>query len=173
MTVNDIVPEWSATPDRTNTYVVPPGGTARLRIINTSSFAQFYVFASDGRQFQVIELDGVKVTPRSSPGFSIASGQRVSVLFTGNGQAAARIYFISEPQVAGGTTSLSINDQCRARPSDLDDVGAVAQFTQLYINNQDGNVTNVVNLNDFDKTHVDGSVERRRFLKMWSSCTDN
>lgn len=123
--VNDIVPEWNspATTSRTNSFVLPATKTLRLRIINMSSYAQLYGFFSDKRKIKITELDGVKVSPKKEMrGFTIASGQRMSLTVTDEGQTTPQnvnLYFLAEPRVSGniGQDGCTIDNICCAAPT--------------------------------------------------------
>ena len=52
----------------------------RLRYINVSAYARFYIFFSDMRKFDVIELDGVSYLKKETDMLEVASGQRVSIV---------------------------------------------------------------------------------------------
>jgi FtsP/CotA-like multicopper oxidase with cupredoxin domain len=83
------------------------GETRRLRFINMSSHARFYVWFHDDRNFQVIELDGVTYKPKQTNMIELASGQRVSILVNTNSPSGqcepARIIAASDPKVGRGT----------------------------------------------------------------------
>ena len=105
----------SSTTDSTNTagiarktMKVKCGDTKRLRIINMSSHARFYVCFSDQRRFKIIELDGVSYTPQENAMFEIASGQRVSILVKTDPNVPASctgayIVVASDPHINAGT----------------------------------------------------------------------
>ena len=56
----------------------------RVRFINTSSHARFYVWFADKRPFKVIELDGTTYTPASTTIAEVAAGQRISIVVGSN-----------------------------------------------------------------------------------------
>ncbi|KAL8286981.1 hypothetical protein RQP46_003987 [Phenoliferia psychrophenolica] len=57
------------------------GKTYRLRIINTSSYAMFYVWL-DGHDFRIIEVDGTDTDEYAIDQLSLSAAQRYSVLVT-------------------------------------------------------------------------------------------
>jgi Multicopper oxidase len=90
------------------TIAIPCGQTRRLRFINMSSHARFYVWFSDQRRFKIIELDGVSYTPQENTMFEIASGQRVSILVKTDPAVPATctgayIVVASDPRINHGT----------------------------------------------------------------------
>src|ERR1700754_1804431 len=87
-------------------FVVPCDRSHRLRFINMSSQAKFYVWFSDNRSFKIMELDGISYQPQETRIFEIASGQRVSILVTGRTEGICREAYIiaaSDPKVGHGT----------------------------------------------------------------------
>lgn len=73
-----------------------------------SSHARFYIWFSDRRRFDIIELDGVSYTRQSASMFEIASGQRVSILVKTDSSAPASctgayIIAASDPRINAGT----------------------------------------------------------------------
>ncbi|KAL7413963.1 Cupredoxin [Mrakia frigida] len=65
-----------------------PGKTYRLRFINMSALAMFHVWM-DGHDMQIIEADGVELTPYPVENFPIAVAQRYSVLVTARNDTTA------------------------------------------------------------------------------------
>ena len=84
--MNDHVPEINNRPKEPGSVsiAIDSGKTARLRFINISAYARFYIYIPD-HKMRVIELDGVsmEIGPETE-GIEVSSGQRVSVLVTGN-----------------------------------------------------------------------------------------
>ena len=83
--MNDFVPEISKIENpELGAAMVVPNQKSRLRFINTSAYARFYI-TIPYHSISVIELDGVSMSPGpNTTGIELASGQRVSVLVTGN-----------------------------------------------------------------------------------------
>ena len=84
--MNDYIPEVNGKSRAPGSVVatVAPGKKSRLRFINTSAYARFYIYIPN-HKMNVIELDGVSMfTGPDTDGIEVASGQRVSVLVTGN-----------------------------------------------------------------------------------------
>ena len=73
-----------------------------------SAQAKFFVWFSDNRSFQIIELDAISYKAHSTSIFEIASGQRVSILVNGTSPLdgncrPAYIVAASDPKVGRGT----------------------------------------------------------------------
>ncbi|KAG7097625.1 hypothetical protein E1B28_004958 [Marasmius oreades] len=67
--------------NRDATLPFETGRTYRLRVINTSAFATFFVWI-DGHDMRIIEADGTEVNETPVDDLSLAVGQRYSVLVT-------------------------------------------------------------------------------------------
>ncbi|KAF3067162.1 Laccase-1 [Daldinia childiae] len=63
------------------TTKVRRGKTARLRLINASSFLSYW-FSIDNHTISIVELDGVEIEPISARGVYLNLGQRASVILT-------------------------------------------------------------------------------------------
>lgn len=89
--------------------------TARLRLINHSSFMSFW-FSIDNHTISIVEIDGVEVEPIVQRGVYINIGQRYSVLVTANQTAGNYAIRATLPQTC-------FNPFCPYRSSGLEDIG--------------------------------------------------
>jgi hypothetical protein len=158
---NDVLPENT---DKSKRIVkVACGETRRLRIINMSSHARFYVWFSDQRDFDIIELDGVSYARLTTKLFEIASGQRVSILVKSPADSTckpANIVVVSDPKVGHGT---------RKCPTAFTTPGRGVQFTHGLLDICDDSTSACSkepahNLADLDPTNADQVGNVRRFL---------
>ncbi|KAH8892582.1 Cupredoxin [Thozetella sp. PMI_491] len=176
LTVNDIVSEWNSPPTATrpSKYVLPQGKKARLRIINMSSTAQVYGLFSDWRpEIEFLEMDGVHVikNQNSVGGFSLASGQRLSIILTDAPQLRnpqnTNIYFMAEPRVSGNiTSSCQDGDNCCVKPTEPDTDTLYAWVTVV----GDPNITPILPTNKKDFAN---GPDDKGMLKKNKRCIDS
>jgi hypothetical protein len=174
--VNDLKAEWSHPGNSTSLgYYVPEGTTARLRFINMAAFSEYYVFFAVGgvpltTEVQVVELDGVLVdrlpNTGSVTGFSISSGQRVSILFSGlPAGESIQVIFISEPRINAGNSNCPLIPTWTSPPN-----GAQYSWTHVDSVLVDP-IRNAPPANTFDGKHSDGTLVSQLMLRQWTQCT--
>lgn len=72
------------------------GDSVRFRFVNLAAYSAFYIWF-ESADVEVIELDGVRYDPMKTKGFSLAPGQRISVILrtsasqTGSGRIFASL----------------------------------------------------------------------------------
>ncbi|KAJ3415397.1 hypothetical protein HDV05_004991 [Chytridiales sp. JEL 0842] len=88
---------------------VEKGKKYRLRLINTSSMANFN-FTIDGHSFTVIESDGVETQPQTVKSLNIATSQRYSIILTADSTLESNFWIRAEVDTtmwAGAPTDLN------------------------------------------------------------------
>ncbi|KAF1957319.1 Cupredoxin [Byssothecium circinans] len=92
-----------------------PNNRYRLRFINMSAFARYYIWIND-IDMEVIEIDGVMLKPSTSKGIELASGQRVSVVVKiDSNTSTKRIMAISDRRIHTGQDPENKNPPTLAR----------------------------------------------------------
>jgi FtsP/CotA-like multicopper oxidase with cupredoxin domain len=124
------------------------GSNRRLRFINMSSHARFYVWFADNREFNVVELDGVTYKRWPTRMIELASGQRVSIVLDMTSAAnckATRIVAASDPKVGHGTK------RC---PMVYTNPTKGVQYTFGFLDMMDGSVLR--SITEKDSLNIDG-----------------
>jgi iron transport multicopper oxidase len=75
-------------------FLITPGKTYRLRIINVSNMASNYIQLID-HEMTIIAVDSVNVEPATTESIYITTAQRYDVLFTAKDTATKNYFFIS------------------------------------------------------------------------------
>ena len=132
----------------------------RLRFVNLSSHARFYIFFADKRKFEVVELDGISYAGKETDIFEIASGQRVSIIVSAKNLSGScsstYIVTASDPKVAHGTT------RCRMQETRPD---RGVQFTHGYLNVNGQRPATPQDILQAGNGEVD------KLLRVWASAT--
>ena len=78
----------------------------RLRFVNLSSLARFYIFFADRSNFEVVELDGISYENKKTNISEVSSGQSVSIIVIGRNPrstySSTYIVAASDPKISHG-----------------------------------------------------------------------
>ena len=90
-------------------FLITPGKTYRLRIINVSNMASNYIQLID-HEMTIIAVDSVNVEPATTDSIYITTAQRYDVLFTAKDTATKNYFFISslDQTMYGGYFDITI-----------------------------------------------------------------
>ena len=90
-------------------FLITPGKTYRLRIINVSNMASNYIQLID-HEMTIIAVDSVNVEPATTESIYITTAQRYDVLFTAKDTATKNYFFISslDQTMYGGYFDITI-----------------------------------------------------------------